>query len=184
MSKLSSARRLKSVLAMAFALAALSVLLAAGRAASAGASQELPEGDGVRVVRMRCIGCHEADLIVSQRLSREGWVREVEKMIRWGATVKDEEKPVIVDYLAKNFGPRKSDSSQQASDAASLERGRRIFEARCVLCHEADLTAQQRLSRPGWVREVEKMMRWGAAVAPEEKDLLVDYLTRSYGPRK
>ena len=70
------------------------------------ARQDLPEGKGVELARERCVSCHEADLIVSQRLSRQGWTREVEKMIRWGAVVSDVEKEPLIDYLFSNFGPR------------------------------------------------------------------------------
>jgi hypothetical protein len=68
--------------------------------------QDLPEGKGAELARDRCVNCHEADLIVSQRLSRQGWTREVEKMIRWGAVVSDAEKEPLIDYLFGNFGPR------------------------------------------------------------------------------
>jgi DMSO/TMAO reductase YedYZ molybdopterin-dependent catalytic subunit len=46
----------------------------------------------------------------------------------------------------------------------------------CTACHGPDLIDQQRLTRVGWQREVEKMMRWGARVPEAEKDTLVDYL--------
>ena len=48
--------------------------------------------------------------------------------------------------------------------------------AACTTCHGPDLIDQQRLTRTGWEREVEKMMRWGARVPEVEKDTLVDYL--------
>ena len=70
------------------------------------ARQDLPEGKGVELARERCVNCHEADLIVSQRLSRQGWTREVEKMIRWGAAVTDSEKAPLADYLAARFPVR------------------------------------------------------------------------------
>ena len=70
------------------------------------ARQDLPDGKGAELARDKCLNCHEADLIVSQRLSRQGWTREVEKMIRWGAVVSDAEKEPLVDYLFGNFGPR------------------------------------------------------------------------------
>jgi hypothetical protein len=41
-----------------------------------------------------------------QRLTHTGWTREVEKMMRWGATVADAEKGALVDYLATRFPPR------------------------------------------------------------------------------
>ncbi|HEY8462056.1 MAG TPA: hypothetical protein VIM99_16835 [Blastocatellia bacterium] len=143
------------------------------------ARQDLPEGKGAELARDKCVGCHEADLIVSQRLSRQGWTREVEKMIRWGAVVSDAEKEILIDYFASRFKP----ASGPGATAAGDEAGRKIFEEKCLLCHEADLTEQQRLSRQGWTREVEKMIRWGAVVSDEEKGPLVDYLSRSFGPR-
>ncbi|MCI0389755.1 MAG: hypothetical protein MOB07_13475 [Acidobacteria bacterium] len=143
------------------------------------ARQDLPEGKGVELARDRCVNCHEADLIVSQRLSRQGWTREVEKMIRWGAVASDSEKEVLIDYFAAHFKPR----SAASAPASGADPGKQIFEEKCLLCHEADLTEQQRLSRQGWTREVEKMVRWGAVVTDAEKEPLVDYLFKNFGPR-
>lgn len=144
------------------------------------ASQDLPPGTGVELANAKCVTCHEADLIMAQRLSKQGWTREVEKMIRWGAMVSDAEKAILVDYFSANFAPRKA---APAVAAASAERGQKVFEDKCLLCHEVDLVAQQRLGKPGWTREVEKMNRWGATVTDAEKEPLVDYLVKTYGPR-
>lgn len=142
------------------------------------ARQDLPEGKGAELARDKCLSCHEADLIVSQRLSRQGWTREVEKMIRWGAVASEAEKEVLIDYFAANFKPRSA-----ASAPAGDDRGKQMFEEKCLVCHEADLTQQQRLSRQGWTREVDKMIRWGAVVSDAEKEPLVDYLFGNFGPR-
>ncbi len=144
------------------------------------APQDLPAGKGVEIARDKCISCHEADLIVSQRLSRQGWTREVDKMIRWGAQVTESEKEPLIDYLAANIAPK----PVAAGRAESVERGQQVFDNNCTLCHEADLTVQQRLSRQGWTREVDKMIRWGASVSEAEKEPLIDYLFKNYGPRK
>jgi cytochrome c5 len=141
--------------------------------------QDLPEGKGAELARDKCVVCHEADVIVSQRLSRQGWTREVEKMIRWGAVVSDAEKEILIDYFAARFKPALGPVSTTAGD----EAGRKIFENKCLLCHEADIIEQQRLSRQGWTREVEKMIRWGAVVSDEEKGRLIDYLFGNFGPR-
>ncbi len=152
------------------------------------ARQDLPDGKGAEIARDKCLLCHEADLIVSQRLSRQGWTREVEKMIRWGAVVSDSEKAVLVDYFAANFKPQTV--STYAALVAGDERakqieelGKRTFEERCLLCHESDLVRQQRLTYQGWTREVEKMVRWGAVVTEREKRPLVEYLFKNFGPR-
>jgi cytochrome c5 len=154
-------------------------LLALGFSASpATAVDDLPPGAGVELVRDKCLLCHEADLIVQQRLGKPAWVREVDKMIRWGSVLTDAEKTTIVDYLTLSFPPRKSSAT-----ATAEKPGRALFEDKCLLCHGIDLTEQQRLSRAGWTREVEKMVRWGAVVSDTEKPLLVDYLTEKYPVR-
>jgi cytochrome c5 len=162
-------------LSLALTVAVCGLMSAITRAAR----QDLPEGKGAELARDKCLNCHEADLIVSQRLSRQGWTREVEKMIRWGAVVSDAEKEVLIDYFAAHFKPRSAASAPSAGD----DRGKKIFEEKCLVCHEADLTQQQRLSRQGWTREVEKMIRWGAAVSDAEKEPLIDYLFSNFRPR-
>lgn len=162
------------------ALVLLAVLAATGLRSVTASPQDLPDGKGADIARNRCLLCHEADVIVAQKLSRAGWVREVEKMVRWGAVVKDEEKDALVDYFATRFTPRPVAASPAASNEA---RGKDVYEARCLLCHEADLIAAQRLPRAGWVREVEKMVRWGAVVKDDEKEPLVDYLFKNYPVR-
>jgi DMSO/TMAO reductase YedYZ molybdopterin-dependent catalytic subunit len=57
-------------------------------------------------VKQACIGCHEADIIAGQHLTRAQWDREVTKMTGWGATVKPGDRDGIIDFLFKNFGPR------------------------------------------------------------------------------
>jgi cytochrome c-type biogenesis protein CcmH/NrfF len=158
----------------------LAAMIIDGFIAVSAARQGLPEGKGVEIARDKCLSCHESDLIISQRLSRQSWTREVEKMVRWGASVTEAEKEPLIDYLAANFGAK----TVEAKDPAGENRGKEIFENRCLLCHEADLTRQQRLSRQGWTREVEKMIRWGAVVADAEKEPLIDYLFKNYGPRR
>jgi cytochrome c5 len=182
MSKLSP-RLTKLALTLLLGSGALSLALSGALSASrATARQDLPEGQGVEAVRAKCLTCHEADLITQQRLTRAGWVREVDKMIRWGAEVSAAEKEAMVEYLSERFAPPQSPARTAASSVA--DRGQEIFQNKCLICHEADLTEQQRLTRAGWVREVDKMIRWGAEVSEAEKGPLVDYLSRHFGPKK
>ena len=141
-------------------------------------AQELPQGPGREAITTRCLSCHEADLIVQQRLARAGWVREVDKMVRWGAVVPAAEREPMIDYLAAHFAPKPAASHLVATAASEA-----IYKRACLGCHEDDLIESQRLSRAGWVREVDKMIRWGATVAASDKDALVDYLAARYPPR-
>ena len=65
----------------------------------------LPPGRGKRLIEASCFPCHSADMLVQQQLSEKQWSAALEKMIRWGAVVKEQDKSAIVDYLSKHFGP-------------------------------------------------------------------------------
>ena len=162
------------VLALASA-GLLAVGLGTGAAQTPAAA--LPPTAGVDVATAKCIGCHQADLIVSQRLSPTGWDREVAKMERWGAKLAPEERPVLVAYLTREFGVRPAASHHATAVAA----GEAVFKAACRVCHDDDLSEQQRLTATGWGREVDKMVRWGAKVTPDEKGALVAFLTSRWG---
>lgn len=162
--------------ALVLVLSAVLVLLSESALAQDGPA--LPTGAGSDIVALRCLTCHQADLIVEQRLDEVGWGRELDKMIRWGAPVTDDERPAMVRYLAASFGRRPAATSADLRDPASA-----VYARACLVCHQADIIEQQRLTRAGWARELDKMLRWGATVSAEEQGPLINYLTDRFGPR-
>ena len=50
----------------------------------------------------------------------------------------------------------------------------------CTECHESRIILQQRLSKPAWTKEVDKMIKWGAFVDPEDRDAFIDYLSTNF----
>jgi len=50
-----------------------------------------------------CTECHEARIILQQRLSKAAWTKEVDKMIKWGAVVDANDHDALIDYLSTNF---------------------------------------------------------------------------------
>ncbi len=52
-----------------------------------------------------CLPCHGLRIVHIQRLSRATWERELDKMIRWGAVIKERE--ALLEYLVGNFGDDK-----------------------------------------------------------------------------
>lgn len=61
---------------------------------------------GYEQVQAQCTACHSSRLIVQNRSNREGW----QAMIRWmqdtqGLWSLEDSEPVILDYLARNYGP-------------------------------------------------------------------------------
>jgi mono/diheme cytochrome c family protein len=72
---------------------------------SAMAAPTTPAEVGAAAFQRRCVACHEPDIVRQQRLVRAAWAREIDKMIRWGAGVTDEEREPLIDYLVGGFGP-------------------------------------------------------------------------------
>jgi|ERR1700746_1193124 hypothetical protein len=65
---------------------------------------ELPPGPMQAKVTTACTECHEARIIVQQRLSKAAWTKEVDKMTKWGALVDPTDRDAFIDYLSANFG--------------------------------------------------------------------------------
>lgn len=65
---------------------------------------ELPAGKGRAEVEAACYACHSSDILVQQRLTEKQWTATIDKMIRWGAEVKDRDRSVMIAYLSKHFG--------------------------------------------------------------------------------
>ena len=81
----------------------LSVLLVAVSSAQTPAPSELPEGPMQAKAVTACTECHEARIIVQQRLSKAAWTKEVDKMAKWGAVVEPQDRDALIDYLSGNF---------------------------------------------------------------------------------
>lgn len=161
------------------------------------AAQTLPGGPGADVLKSRCVSCHESDIITSQKLTLTGWSNSINKMVRWGSQITPDERAVLQPYLATHFAPPRQASGGQApalvashatgdsnlSAPAAAEAGAVTYKRQCQTCHDTDIIEQQRLSRTGWTRTVEKMMRWGAQLTDADKEPLVDYLASRFPAR-
>lgn len=144
------------------------------------AAQDLPPGRGADALRSRCLSCHGTDLIRQQRLSRDGWSRELDKMAGWGAAIDATDRETLLAYLAVEFGVGRRQPASTAADGTVNA----ILTARCTGCHGLELVEQQRLDRAGWLRELEKMIGWGAALTTPETEALVAHLARQYPVRR
>ena len=68
---------------------------------------DLPPGEMQPKARTACLECHEARIILQQRLNKAAWTREVDKMINWGALVDPKDRDSLIDYFTVNFPPEK-----------------------------------------------------------------------------
>jgi len=132
---------------------------------------EIPAGDGSDTLRANCLTCHGTALITQQRLAREAWSRELDKMIGWGAVVPADQRNGLLNYLASHFGDEPiAERDLQSADGGAL------LKTRCQVCHDLRLIEQQRLDRTGWTREVDKMIGWGASLTEAEKAAVIAHL--------
>lgn len=70
---------------------------------------KLKEGEGKALVESYCAACHSLDYIqmVSPFLDKKGWEGSVNKMVKvFGAPIKQEDIPKIVEYLVNNYGKK------------------------------------------------------------------------------
>ena len=74
-------------------------------------NEELPAGTMQQKATTACLECHEARIIVQQRLSKAVWSKEVDKMVKWGAVVDANDRDALIDYLSGNFSPEQPEYS-------------------------------------------------------------------------
>ena len=73
-------------------------------------------------------------------------------------------------------------AGQAALDLGKLELGKKEETGSCAPCHSLRLIHSQRLARAAWVKELDKMAGWGAAM--KDRDALLEYLVANYGNDK
>jgi len=74
-------------------------------------NEELPAGTMQQKATTACLECHEARIIVQQRVSKAVWSKEVDKMVKWGAVVDPNDRDALIDYLSGNFSPAQPEYS-------------------------------------------------------------------------
>jgi cytochrome c5 len=67
---------------------------------------ELPDGDGKAIATEDCQACHKLTNLTKAHKSLDDWKDTVQTMIDRGANVPPEKVDILVQYLAKNFGPK------------------------------------------------------------------------------
>jgi cytochrome c5 len=144
-------------------------------------AQDLPEGDGKKILQNSCTACHGLDDVVNSHMDKTGWTNLVESMISNGAQVDDKDKPVLVDYLVKNFGPQGGQQAAAGGSGGGGEPGKMILENACTACHDLDLVMDMKLSKDEWADLVKSMISKGAAVEDKDVPVLVEYLAKTYG---
>jgi cytochrome c5 len=88
-------------------------------AAAAKAVVELPEGDGKAIATENCQACHKLTNLTKAHKNLDDWKETVQTMIDRGANVPADQVDTLVQYLAKNFGPKDASAPAPAAPPAS-----------------------------------------------------------------
>ncbi len=97
-------------------------------ASSQKTTEDLPPGAMQAKATAACIECHEARIILQQRLSKGAWTKEVDKMMKWGAVVDASDRDALIDYLSTNFSP--DQPPYEAARTSSENRTGKTSEAK------------------------------------------------------
>jgi len=90
----------------------------AQKPAGASLTADLPAGPMQAKATTTCLECHEARIILQQRLSKAAWTKEVDKMTKWGALVDTADRDALIDYLSSNFSPEKPSYDPQRTSGS------------------------------------------------------------------
>jgi len=107
-----------SVAVCLFAVAFVSTLAWAQSASS----PELPAGPMQSKATTACTECHDARIILQQRLSKATWTKEVDKMTKWGALVDPQDRDTLIDYLSANFSVDKPEYVPERSRSFAAKK--------------------------------------------------------------
>ena len=88
-------------------------------AAAAKVVVELPEGEGKAIATENCQACHKLTNLTKAHKNLDDWKETVQTMIDRGANVPADQVDTLVQYLAKNFGPKDASAPAPAAPPAS-----------------------------------------------------------------
>ena len=118
--------------------------------------QELPEGEGKKLIEERCASCHSLKPVVGLKQSQGAWKELVVKMVGFGAQLDDKEVDVATGYLTKYFGPESSAAAEK-SDSAEEKIAERYIKGICSSCHDAGLIRSTEATKQEWLDIVTRM---------------------------
>jgi cytochrome c5 len=170
-------------------------LFTTAAALAAGQNPPLPEGDGKAIVSGACVTCHGLDVITAKQVSRDEWTGIVERMKGYGSNLDNKQSTTVLDYLAKNFGPKGQapapgappttpPTTPPAGGDDTEAAGKALVSGVCSSCHGADLITAKQASRTEWQGIVDRMKSYGMNLDEKQTNMLLDYLVKHYGPKE
>jgi len=134
---------------------------------ASGTAQESEPGE--RIMNASCQGCHTLRAIQTQAMDKDAWAKSVTREVERGAKVSKDDVPVLVDYLAKHYGP--------IPDGP----GKQIVLNICTMCHDLGRIKLGRRSSEEWEETLVSMLNEGAPLSEEDFPVVQRYLSQHFG---
>jgi cytochrome c5 len=158
-------------LAAAFCVLLLVVVAGAQPAQQPAGAQPAPAArSGEQIMNASCTGsCHDAYPIQTAARDEAAWNETIDRMIQRGATVDDAERPTLVTYLVRTYGPMPDGP------------GKSIVLNTCTICH--DLTRIKRTGHTAeeWEDILVAMLNEGAPLSDADFPIVHAYLAKNFG---
>jgi hypothetical protein len=74
-------------------------------------ADQMPEGDGKKLVVARCHNCHTLETTITAHHDRKEWDATIQRMIDLGTYLTDDDRKLVVDYLVVNYPPKAADAA-------------------------------------------------------------------------
>lgn len=163
---------------------------------------EMPDGEGKELAVQYCQDCHRLTNLTRAHKAADDWKVTVQTMMDSGARVPQENVDTLVQYLAKNFGPRTvapADPSITHSPASPLTdaapavpppvkamelpdgEGKAIATKYCQGCHKLTTLTKAHKSLDEWKNTVQSMIPGETKLQADQIDTLVQYLAKNFG---
>ena len=143
------------------------VVLTALVCAASGTAQESEPGE--RVMNASCQGCHTVRTIQTQAMDNGAWAKTLTREVERGAKVSKEDLPVLVEYLARHYGP------------VPEGPGKQILLNICTMCHDLGRIRLGRRSPEEWEETLVSMLNEGAPLSEEAFPVIHAYLSKNFG---
>ena len=106
-------------------------------------AEGLPKGPGAELVYAKCQICHDLTYpLQNAGLSEADWEGIVDDMIDYGAPINEEERAVLIQYLATYLGPNPPKAEEETGETGKAPKatvdGASAYAANCAGCHQAD----------------------------------------------
>jgi cytochrome c2 len=146
-----------------------------------------PQGPVRQVIFKNCTSCHGIDDYAYNALDRAGWdALLTAKHKESKPPIPDDEKAVLLDWLADRFGPDtkpfpRAYVAREVTTFFSDGDAEALVNRACTSCHGIERVNTARFSPERWRVVTVDMRERGAKLDDEELERLVEWLGRTKG---